>query len=132
MALLGTREAESDPVHTRILADMDFIDKFGRGVGAGDTTAFCSIMITRSLKHLVELSNEFHKCHGRPIREIVEKKFTGHMRDGLLFIAKGIEHMGDAVERDAEYLIAAMKGMGTKDQWLIWRCVQSSASRGEP
>jgi annexin A7/11 len=38
------------------------------------------------------------------------------MRDGLLYIVKGAESDGQGVERDVEYIMAAMEGMGTKDE----------------
>lgn len=46
----------------------------------------------------------------------INGEFSGHMRDGLWFIARGAEMDGQGVVRDAELLNAAMKGMGTKDE----------------
>jgi annexin A7/11 len=129
MALHGHRDAEGPIDRNKILADMDIIDQYARSVGEADNTAICSVLITRAHSHLVELSNEFHRCHARPITEIIRKKFSGHMKEGLEFIAEGIKDEGDGVQRDAGELMKAMKGLGTKDTWLIWRIVRAHWNR---
>lgn len=48
----------------------------------------------------------------------VDSEFSGHMRDGLLYLVKAYENDGQGVARDVEYLEGAMSGMGTKDERL--------------
>jgi annexin A7/11 len=51
-------------------------------------------------------------------------EFSGHMKDALIYIARYSENDGQGIQRDAELLEAAMSGMGTKDERLIWRIVR--------
>lgn len=51
------------------------------------------------------------------------------MRDALFFIARGVEADGDGVVRDCELLHAAMAGMGTKDERMIYRLVRNHWNR---
>ena len=51
-------------------------------------------------------------------------EFSGHMQDGLYYIARGAEMDGQGVVRDTELLEMSMKGMGTKDERLIYRLVR--------
>jgi hypothetical protein len=48
----------------------------------------------------------------------VDSEFSGHMRDGLLYLVKAYENDGQGIARDVEYLELAMSGMGTKDERL--------------
>lgn len=53
-------------------------------------------------------------------------EFSGHMQDGLYYIARGAEMDGRGVVRDVELLEASMSGMGTKDERLCYRLVRLS------
>jgi annexin A7/11 len=60
-----------------------------------------------------------------PLRHAsMASEFSGHMKDALIYIARYSENDGQGIQRDAELLEAAMSGMGTKDERLIWRIVR--------
>lgn len=56
-------------------------------------------------------------------------EFSGHMQDGLYYIARAAEMDGRGVVRDVELLQASMAGMGTKDERLCYRLVRLSWNR---
>lgn len=60
---------------------------------------------------------------------MLESEFSGHMRDGLVFIARYAENDGQGVVRDAAMLEESMAGMGTKDERLCYRVVRGSWNR---
>lgn len=45
-------------------------------------------------------------------------EFSGHMQDGLYYIARAAEMDGRGIVRDTEVLESSMEGMGTKDERL--------------
>jgi annexin A7/11 len=59
-----------------------------------------------------------------PGHSSMASEFSGHMKDALIYIARYSENDGQGIQRDAELLEAAMSGMGTKDERLIWRIVR--------
>jgi hypothetical protein len=49
-------------------------------------------------------------------KDRIESEFSGHMRDGLMYLVQGAEAEGQGINRDAQFIEAAMSGMGTKDE----------------
>jgi hypothetical protein len=131
MALQGARD-ESPTVNPHaIQSDLTLLSTSTRGPGT-DEIAFLSLFLTRSSSHLFALSSAYPsspQARHKSLADLIKAEFSGHMRDGLLFIARGYE-AGGREKRAAEMLEESMKGMGTKDERLIWRVVRGHWTRG--
>jgi len=72
---------------------------------------------------------EWLKHQPPPCPFSIASEFSGHMRDALMYIARGAEADGQGIQRDADMLEAAMAGAGTKDERLTWRIVRGHWNR---
>ncbi|KAJ9123069.1 hypothetical protein QFC22_001258 [Naganishia vaughanmartiniae] len=123
MALAGARDENPMVVHAAVHADVQAMHNAGSGRLGTDEITICGIMLQRSDAHLTALAQAYEQRYRMPLSKAIRSEFSGHMADGLYYIARGAE-TSQAIERDVEYLYDAMAGMGTKDERLIYRVVR--------
>jgi len=85
------------------------------------------ILVKRSNSHAIEVITVYESKHGR-LSDVIKRQYSGHMRDGLLYIVNGADHhvqYGPGVWRDAQLLYEAMEGRGTDDKQLVTRLVRA-------
>lgn len=58
----------------------------------------------------------------------IQRHFSGHLQDALLHAVEAGKD-GTGVQRDADLLEAAMSGMGTKDEQLVYRITRAHWDR---
>ncbi|GMK55288.1 hypothetical protein CspeluHIS016_0203440 [Cutaneotrichosporon spelunceum] len=121
MALSGTRDESPIVNHQQVQHDIETLYRAGPGKIGTDEISICGILLQRSNQHLHALAHGFVQRHGISLSKMIDKEFSGHMRDGLLHVARFAENDGNGVHRDATLLEAAMAGMGTKDERLCYR-----------
>jgi annexin A7/11 len=107
--------------HQQVQQDIESLYRAGPGKIGTDEIGICGILLQRSNQHLQAIAQGFQQRHRISLSKMVESEFSGHMRDGLLHIARFAEADGNGVHRDALLLEAAMAGMGTKDERLCYR-----------
>ncbi|WWC73470.1 uncharacterized protein I206_107440 [Kwoniella pini CBS 10737] len=129
MALSGQRDEAPFVNHQQVQQDVETLYRAGPGKMGTDEIGVCGILLSRSDAHLQAIAQAFPQRHRVTLSQMVQNEFSGHMRDGLYYIAKGAEGDGQGVTRDAEMLYAAMAGMGTKDERMIYRIVRSHWNR---
>lgn len=130
MALEGTRMDDNAPVdHNLVEQDAREIFKAARGAGT-DEIKICGIMIARSTPHLQALNQAYQHHHRKSLADMVNSEFSGHMKDALLYIANTALPGPPGISRDAHLLEESMKGMGTKDERLIYRVMRAHWNRG--
>ncbi|WWC93016.1 uncharacterized protein L201_007980 [Kwoniella dendrophila CBS 6074] len=129
MALSGQRDESTYVNHQQVQQDVEALYRAGPGKIGTDEIGVCGILISRSDAHLQAIAQAFPQRHRVTLSQMVQNEFSGHMRDGLVYIAKGAENDGQGVVRDAEMLHAAMAGLGTKDERMIYRIVRSHWNR---
>lgn len=86
-----------------------------------DAVVVCQIFSKRSDGQLRAVAHEFQRKYQRPLRSVISKEFSGHMRDALLRMLSMAE---DKAKADADRLEEAMAGFGTKDWQLVTRLVR--------
>ncbi|OWZ77832.1 annexin XIV [Cryptococcus neoformans Bt85] len=129
MALSGQRDESPYLNHQLVQQDVETLYRAGPGKIGTDEIAICGILISRSKEHLKAIAQAFPARHRVSLSQMIHSEFSGHMRDALFFIARGVEADGDGVVRDCELLHAAMAGMGTKDERMIYRLVRNHWNR---
>ncbi|WWC65670.1 uncharacterized protein I303_108291 [Kwoniella dejecticola CBS 10117] len=129
MALSGQRDEAPFVNQQQVQQDVETLYRAGPGKMGTDEIGVCGILLSRSDAHLQAIAQAFPQRHRVALSQMVQNEFSGHMRDGLYYIAKGAEGDGQGVVRDAEMLYAAMAGMGTKDERMIYRIVRSHWNR---
>ncbi|RSH93498.1 hypothetical protein EHS25_007854 [Saitozyma podzolica] len=129
MALSGARDENPYVNHQQVQQDVETLHRAGPGKIGTDEIAICGILVSRSDQHLQAIAQAFPQRHRVNLSQMIHSEFSGHMRDALHFIARGAEMDGQGVTRDAELLEAAMAGMGTKDERLIYRLVRAHWNR---
>lgn len=130
MALAGMRAHPSvPPSHPQTTQDVQTIYNAMRGAGT-DELAVLGVLLNRNDAQIIAICEEYRRAHGKSLSSALQGDFSGHMRDGLLFIVNGAVDCGSAgpaaygITRDAQMLEDAMRGAGTKDTALIRRCVR--------
>ncbi|KAI9837740.1 MAG: hypothetical protein M1819_006674 [Sarea resinae] len=99
----------------------------GRPFAAGtDTLEVCRLLTTLSDPQLAALAQTYERTYAAPLRKVLHKHFSGHMRDAFLYILDGAT---DRAARDAALLEETMKGPGTKDVLLLNRVVRAHWDR---
>ncbi|KAK4990161.1 hypothetical protein LTR66_006877 [Elasticomyces elasticus] len=123
MVLAARRNEESAPViPQQTEADVQEMYRATEGSKVGtDQVAVCSILSSRSDGQIRAIAQQYHARYRRTLASVLEKNFSGHMEDVLLFMLGSAE---DKAKHDASQLEAAMKGMGTKDDLLVNRVVR--------
>lgn len=123
MVLAGRRAEESAPVIPQQI-DSDVRELYGategRGVGCDQVTV-CAILTSRSDGQIRAISQAYQQKYHKTLSAVLEKNFSGHMEEALLFMLHAAE---DRAKHDAGLLEDAMKGMGTKDELLVNRVVR--------
>ncbi|GAC93705.1 hypothetical protein PHSY_001270 [Pseudozyma hubeiensis SY62] len=121
MAMQGVRQEDNIPVDPRAVeADVAALHSAARGAGT-DEIAICGILIQRSTPHLAAVAQAYQQRHRKSLSSMINSEFSGHMQDALRYIVDGAEHDGQGITRDARLLEDSMKGMGTKDERLVYR-----------
>lgn len=129
MALQGARGDENAPVDGR-LVEQDVHDLHVAARGAGtDEIKICGIFCQRSTRHLQAVGQAYYHRHKRTLADMITSEFSGHMKDGLLYVANTVLPGPPGVSRDAQLIEAAMSGAGTKDERLIYRIVRAHWER---
>lgn len=122
MVLAARRAEDSAPVDPhRLDADVRDMHAAMEGRVGTDSLAVCAVFSERSDGQLRALSQEFARRFQIPLARVVEKEFSGHMREALLRMLACAE---DRAMADAVGLEEAMKGAGTKDRLLLNRLVR--------
>ncbi|WVQ79406.1 hypothetical protein IAT38_001503 [Cryptococcus sp. DSM 104549] len=129
MALSGQRDESPYVNQQQVTQDIEALYRAGPGKVGTDEITICGILLSRSPEHLKAIGKGFPARHKVALTKMINSEFSGHMRDGLYFIARAYEVDGDGVARDAELLQEAMSGMGTKDERLIYRLVRNHWNR---
>jgi len=129
MALVGNREEGAYVDAARVQADVKTLYKAGEGTVGTDEVAICAVIVNRSPAHLRALAQAYPQKHKRRLSKAIDREFSGHMDAALQFVASGAEGDGYGVQRDAEMLEESMRGMGTKDERLIYRTIRAHWNR---
>lgn len=129
MALAGTRDESPQVNYQQVNNDVKSLHSAGTGRLGTDEITICGILLQRSNAHLAALAQAYQSMYRKSLSGAIASEFSGHMKDGLLFVARFAEGDGQGVQRDAELLEAAMSGAGTKDERLIWRVVRGHWNR---
>ncbi|KAG5651468.1 hypothetical protein H0H81_008553 [Sphagnurus paluster] len=127
MALNANPPPEWAPVdHAAVARDVEALYKAGEGKVGTDEMVFCDVLINRSQAHLSAVIELYGRQH-RSLYRVVKKEFSGHMRDGLLFIVAGAKPKRDKTGawRDAKLIDKAMVGFGTRDEDLVRRIIRA-------
>jgi Annexin len=88
-----------------------------------DESTFNAILSSRSLPHLCEVFQAYHRTHGVPFEKVISNEFSGSIKTSLLAIVKC---MTDCSVYFAERLYDSMAGAGTNDKALIRTIVSRS------
>ncbi|GAK65469.1 annexin a4 [Moesziomyces antarcticus] len=121
MAMQGVRQEDNVPINPQAVdADAAALHNAAKGAGT-DEIAICGILIQRSTPHLAAVAQAYHRLYRKHLSSMIDSEFSGHMRDALRYIVDGVENDGQGVTRDARLLEDSMKGMGTKDERLVYR-----------
>ncbi|KIJ49217.1 hypothetical protein M422DRAFT_45131 [Sphaerobolus stellatus SS14] len=128
MALAGNREPDGYVDPARVNDDVQKLYRAGVGKVGTDEITISNILVTRSSTHLRAVVQTYKREHGQ-LSHHIQKEFSGHMEDALLYIALGYENDGTGVHRDVELIENSMKGFGTKDERLIMRIIRAHWNR---
>jgi len=87
---------------------------------------FCDVLINRSQPHITAVIDAYKRKY-KSLSKVIKSEFSGHMKDGFLYIVNGAKskHDRQGLWRDAKLLDKAMAGLGTKDNQLVWRMVRA-------
>lgn len=125
MALQGSRMEDHLPVDPGMVQhDIKELKSAARGAGT-DEIKICGILTSRSTPHLQAISHQY----GSSLSKMISSEFSGHMKDALLYITESLTSNPPGVARDAALLEESMKGMGTKDERLIYRLFRAHWNR---
>ncbi|KAJ4416392.1 hypothetical protein N0V85_002312 [Neurospora sp. IMI 360204] len=128
MLVLGaTRTEDSAPVmKADIDRDVDDIYNATEGKIGTDEMRVCSILSLRNDNQIRAISYEYKQKYARDLDTVIQKEFSGHMKNALLI---QLRHGTDKYMLQARLLEDAMAGMGTKDRLLISRLVRAHWDR---
>lgn len=117
--------SDNVPVNHQVVEqDVTTLISAFKGMGT-DEIATCGVLLQRSTPHLQAVARAFEQKKRTKLSKAIGSEFSGHMKDALLFIAEGVEGDGQGIERDAALIEESMKGMGTKDERLVYRIVRA-------
>ena len=129
MVLKGTRTDDSIPVHPQQAHDVAKDLMRATGVhpkGSTDQTLTSQILCFHSDGQIRAIAMEFQRAHGKPLEKVIQKNFSGHMKDAYLQM---LGRAQDRAKTDAEALEQTMRGMGTDDRHLVNRLVRMHWNR---
>jgi len=130
MALAANRDETEYVDQAKVQADVRALYEAGAGKMGTDEITICGIIVTRSHAHLRALAHAYPPAHGgRKLSKALVSEFSGHMDTALRFVATGVEDDGYGIHRDAHLIEDAMRGMGTKDERLIYRIIRAHWNR---
>lgn len=116
------RHEESMPLDPRMIEEeAKSIHSATAGRMTNNVEEVCGIFARSSDEELRAISQAYGQRYNTPLENVVDKEFSGHMKDALLHILRGAL---DPAMRDAVALEDCMKGMGTKDEKLVVRVVR--------
>lgn len=131
-ALAGVREEHAPVNPQQVEEDVRRLYTAMRGAGT-DEDAITSILLARNDAQLVAIAQRYRQVHHKALSSALSGDFSGHMQEGLLYIATGAEDPagvhGYGVQRDARLIHDAMEGAGTKDRNLVRRVCRASWNR---
>ncbi len=128
MVLAGTRNEESAPVIPQQLEqDVTELHRATEGKVGTDQISVCAILTKRSDGQIRAIAAAYEAKYRIPLERVIEKEFSGHMREALVMI---VQAGTDRAMRDARLLEETMKGVGTKDDLLVNRVVRGHWDRG--
>ncbi|KAL4780960.1 hypothetical protein BJX76DRAFT_360329 [Aspergillus varians] len=113
--LHAARHDENAPVDYRTL------QAEAQHINSKNGDAVSSLFARSSNNELKALSQAFSERNRTSLESHIEKEFSGHMKDALLYMLRSAL---DPAMRDAVLLEECMKGMGTKDERLVVRVVR--------
>jgi hypothetical protein len=137
-ALIGNRDKDVEPSytsiadehkawHSKVDEDVQSISWYMEHAKTGTSTELlCKILVMRNQAQLRGIVKLYRERYHTNLSDALAKIYSGDMKLALTYIAKGAEGDGDGVDRDADLLHDAMKGMGTKDEELTRRQVVDS------
>ncbi|KAK6509012.1 hypothetical protein TWF481_003778 [Arthrobotrys musiformis] len=85
-----------------------------------------STILSRNDAQIGAIAHSYERMYNRRLDVMIEKKFSGHMQEALLYAVRGGT---DKALRDAILLEDSMKGLGTRDTLLIHRIVKARWNR---
>ncbi|KIJ49219.1 hypothetical protein M422DRAFT_45133 [Sphaerobolus stellatus SS14] len=85
---------------------------------------FCRILVTSGNEYLRDVILGYGIKYGK-LSYAIKDKFSGHVKDALLHIARYYEDNDDGVARDAELIEDSMKGLGTDEFRLTYRILRA-------
>ncbi|KAH8918621.1 Annexin [Atractiella rhizophila] len=94
--------------------------------GRTDEIGVCSIILARSPKHLHELQKRYQSQNRKTLTKVIKSHFSGHMEQGLVYVLNGAKKDTTGAWRDAKWIEKSMKGMGTKDNELVYRVLRAA------
>jgi annexin A7/11 len=106
--------------------DRDVAEMHRALTSMGEQLAVCNILALRSDGQIRAMSQAYEQRHRKPLRDVLNSKFDGHMQSALLLM---FDRACDPIMSDAVQLEAAMAGMGTKDRLLVNRVVTTHWNR---
>jgi hypothetical protein len=137
-ALMGNRDKDVEPSYNstadehkawrnKVDEDVQSISWYMANAKTGTSTELlCKILVMRNQAQLRGIVKLYRERYHTNLSDALAKIYSGDMKLALTYIAKGAEGDGDGVDRDADLLHDAMKGMGTKDEELTRRQVVDS------
>ena len=100
----------------------------GQGRVGTDEITFCGIIFNRSDAALRQIAAAYKHHHRHSLDSAIRSEFSGHMQHALLYVVQGAL---DPMIRDARLIDAAMEGIGTKDERLMYRIVRAYWKGGQ-
>ncbi|KAL7925110.1 Annexin [Trichoderma austrokoningii] len=129
IVLAANRAEDSAPVNPQqVEQDVLTIYKATQGRAGTDEIIVCSTLTNRNDNQIRAINYTYKQKFNRPLTEVIDSEFSGHMKDALLF---QVRHAVDKYMHAAELLEDSMAGLGTKDHLLVSRVVRFHWDRQE-
>ena len=117
VALLECNRRQDDIIdESKLNKDIANLFDAGEGTWGTDESTFIKIFAQRSHAELRYINNEYYKCCGTSLKDVVESEFSGDTKNLLITILHSILN---PVDFFATKIRNACKGMGTDDTTLI-------------
>ena len=117
VALLECNRRQDDIIdESKLNKDIANLFDAGEGTWGTDESTFIKIFAQRSHAELRYINNEYYKCCGTSLKDVVESEFSGDTKNLLITILHSILN---PVDFFATKIRNACKGLGTDDTTLI-------------